>query len=148
METNLILYEQIDLENEIGMGAFATVYKGVLNGEEVAVKVLKKIDQGQVNFKEFRREVQLMRFENLSHLFQKTFLTLKKSGLEHPNLVQLKGVCKEPFCMVLEFMNGGNLFDFIHDQENLLPVSLQLSFALDIAKGMFFLHNASPEIIR
>ena len=163
VDTNMIDYEKLEIEKEIGEGGFARVHLGKLNGEKVAVKVLRffkdkkyENEEKETQYKEFRKEVQLM------------------SGLEHPNLVQLKGVCQNPFCMILEYMDSGNLFDFLHtlpspfsspssspsfsslSSSSLsspsslpppLPPSLQLSFSLDISKGMNFLHSATPEII-
>ena len=98
-------------------------------------------------FAEFRREVWLM------------------SGLVHPNLVVLKGICTEPLCILMEFMNHGDLYQFIHHSRDdqgpggddaasppagdALPRfgwSLMVKLALDVALGMRFLHNITPPI--
>lgn len=39
------------------------------------------------------------------------------SGVVHPNIVPLKGFTMEPCCcIVTEFMEGGNLWDFIKSE--------------------------------
>ena len=38
-------------------------------------------------------------------------------------------------------MRGGNLYSFLHKQDNILELSLLLKFALDVCKGMAYLHQ-------
>lgn len=71
---------------DIFTGHFSVVYQGVLNESiEVAVKMPKEKSMSE---EEFKAEATLM------------------MNLNHPNLVQLYGVCwkKEPFFIVTEFM--------------------------------------------
>ncbi|XP_024319401.1 proline-rich receptor-like protein kinase PERK8 isoform X4 [Brachypodium distachyon] len=58
---------------KIGEGSFGVVYKGKLNGQQVAVKKLR--DSSVVNEREFEREVQILRL------------------VEQQNIVKLIGYC-------------------------------------------------------
>ena len=62
------------------------------------------------------------------------------SGLEHPNLVEMKGICMEPMCLILDFMNMGDLYSFIHTDkfEGLFPPEFMVKIGYDIAKGIRF----------
>ncbi len=91
-----------------------------------------EVEERRSLFSEFRREVWLM------------------SGLDHPNLVVLKGVCLEPtFAIVMQYMNAGTLHALLHNDKisGALPYPLVIKIALDIAKGMEFLHAITPPII-
>lgn len=40
-----------------------------------------------------------------------------------------------------EYMPGGNLYDFLHKQKNTLELPMVLRIAIDISKGMDYLHQ-------
>ncbi|KAG0498072.1 hypothetical protein HPP92_002763 [Vanilla planifolia] len=40
-----------------------------------------------------------------------------------------------------EYMHGGSLYDYLHKQRNVPELPLLLKFALDIGKGMDYLHQ-------
>lgn len=40
-----------------------------------------------------------------------------------------------------EYMPGGNLYDFLHKYNNVLELPLLLKFAIDISRGMDYLHR-------
>lgn len=40
-------------------------------------------------------------------------------------------------------MPGGSVFDFLHKQKNVLKLSTVLRFAIDVSKGMNYLHQNS-----
>lgn len=60
-----------------------------------------------------------------------------------------------PKSMVLEFVDGGNLFDLLHPEEggkpplnpSDLPWSTRLNIALDIASGLEYLQSITPPIV-
>lgn len=43
----------------------------------------------------------------------------------------------------VEFMSGGNLYDYLHKQKNVLELPKLLKFALDVCRGMEYLHQNS-----
>lgn len=121
------------------MGERTSRYSKVVT-ELVAVKVLQGIEVENAKlYDEFAREVWTM------------------SGLNHPNLVNLLGYYVDTApAMVMEFVDGGDLYSFLHEQDEKLkpeeqpprlPNALVLKIALDIANGMNFLHSATPPLI-
>ena len=137
-----IEYSELSNMSLVGEGGFAKVYRAVWRGQEVAVKKLLPVEGHSVSgsdgseerrslFSNFRREAWLM------------------SGLEHPNLVILMGVCLEPFSIIMEFVNAGTLHSVLHNDaiSGEMPRPLVLKIALDIAKGMEFLHGITPPIV-
>ncbi len=73
------------------------------------------------------------------------------NGLEHPNLVMLKGMCLDSkthdMLMITEYVPLGDLYHYIHNPANHMSWAFKLRIATDIALGMDFLHNAIPPII-
>lgn len=135
---------QIDVEKDVvlgdqlGEGAFATVFKGTMNGsEQVAVKRLnmkgKDDIQAKKIFGEFRREV------------------LTMSALHHPCVVNLKAFSlQSPYSIIMEYVPHGSLYGFIKDRKDngsALGWSARLRIAYDIAAGMAHLHSIDPPLI-
>ncbi len=119
----------------IGEGTSALVYKGMYRGTDVAVKKLKTTQcVGDSNFaKELKREI--------------TALAM----LRHPNLVLFMGTGVLPegnVCILTEFCDGGTLFQLLHAKKHVtLSWRQRAKIALDVAKGMAFLHSHKPPII-
>ncbi|KAF8036719.1 hypothetical protein BT93_C2435 [Corymbia citriodora subsp. variegata] len=112
-------------KEELGRGAFGTVYKGVLGSEEtnsVAVKVLAtRTGESQ---KEFEREVSAIGQTN------------------HKNLVQLLGYCNEGQhrLLVYEFMSNGTLANFLFGASR-PSWYRRIEIACDVARGLSYLHD-------
>ena len=124
----LLNISEIKVEKQIGSGGSARVYKGTYKEIDVAIKRLNlnSIDVEKAK-QEFRREVNTL------------------SIIRHPNLVLFMGVAldNQNLCIVTEYCFGGSLFQLLH-QDLHIPISWKqkLTMALDVAKGMTFLHNA------
>jgi len=121
-----VKYDELEEMKKIGRGSYAVVYKAKLNGLSVAVKELvMKGDQAKKAeiFDEFRREANIMQ------------------RLQHPNVVSLQAICTDPFCMVVDFMDLGSLYDVVHDKSLSFDWNLRVCLALDCIKGMEFLHS-------
>jgi serine/threonine protein kinase len=82
--------------------------------------------------------------------------------MRHPNVVQFLGILlSEPSesnrgesnrgktrCgIVTEFMTRGCLFDLLNNKTQLLPLSLRFQLAIDVARGMAYLHTSTPPIV-
>lgn len=63
-----------NFERVIGKGGFGKVYHGVVNGEQVAVKVLSQ--ESAQGYKEFRAEVVFLTFQGLTNSFFSNFFHL------------------------------------------------------------------------
>ncbi|GFY91268.1 receptor-like protein kinase 1 [Actinidia rufa] len=110
---------------ELGRGAFGTVYKGVIpyNQKFVAVKKLEKqLTEGE---REFQTEIKVI---GRNH---------------HRNLVRLIGYCLDGpnRLLVYEYMRNGTLADFLFTSERRASWDERIRIALDIARGILYLHE-------
>ncbi|XP_065194716.1 uncharacterized protein LOC135826012 [Sycon ciliatum] len=69
-------------------------------------------------------------------------------SLCHPNIVLFLGAGQDiadkcPF-LVMEYLRRGSLYDNLHDPKVQLEQEDMLRFALDIARGMRYLHSSNP----
>ena len=124
----------------IGVGSFGEVYKGEWRRTSVAVKklFLDPDADGPAAVAEFRREVALMR------------------RLKHPHIVQFLGCVARPpdLAIVTQLAAGGSLFKLLHrpappggPPKPAFTPRLCGRMALDVARGMLYLHSCSPPIV-
>lgn len=120
--------ENYDVISEIGIGAFATVYRAVCktNNEEVAIKVID-LDQFNTNWEEIRNEILIM------------------SQLHHPNVVKIKTsfVDKQELWIVMPLLHAGSCASLMKQfyptgfkDEVLLATILR-----DTLQGLLYLHK-------
>ncbi|KAL5208249.1 hypothetical protein ABZP36_032684 [Zizania latifolia] len=126
-----IQWEEIAIGERIGLGSFGEVYRGEWHGTEVAVKKFLQQDFSSDALEEFRTEVRIMK------------------RLRHPNVVLFMGaITRAPnLSIVTEFLPRGSLFRLIHRPNNQLDERRCLRMALDVARGMNYLHNCTPVIV-
>ena len=115
-----------------GEGSFFVVYEGKWKSQTVAVKVLKHATLLGRSKSALETELAIL------------------SNLRYDRIVNLLGLCenlivenKPSIGLLLEYMEGGNLFDFLHDT-NMKPSGVPLNkyrVALDIVEGMVYLHD-------
>ncbi|KAI3717099.1 hypothetical protein L1987_68460 [Smallanthus sonchifolius] len=115
----------LKFENKVASGTFGDLYKGTYCSQEVAIKVLKPECIDADMLREFSQEVFIMR------------------KIRHKNVVQFIGACTEPskLCIVTEFMARGSIYNFLHKQNGSFKLPLLLKIAIDISKGMSYLHQ-------
>ncbi|CAL2236819.1 unnamed protein product [Prunus armeniaca] len=140
MEANLRSFRYKDLEEatdefreELGRGAFGTVYKGIISSlsstNYVAIKKLDKV--AQEGEKEFKAEVSAI------------------ARTHHKNLVRLLGFCDEGAnkLLVYEFMSNGTLASFLFGISR-PDWNKRIQIAFGIARGIMYLHEeCSTQII-
>lgn len=100
--TDIFLDYDID-DKQIGEGSFGVVYKAVEKGTK-AVRAIKQIfNENITNYDGFMSEVSALK------------------TLDHPNVVKLFEVYQDKNCvfLVLEYLDGGELFDYIADRDHL-----------------------------
>jgi serine/threonine protein kinase len=71
------------------------------------------------------------------------------SILRHPNVLQLFGcsLTAQAIWIVSELCSLGSLRQLLDDNDRVLPASLRLNLAVQVAEGMTYLHNQNPPII-
>eukprot|EP01119_Soliformovum_irregulare_P012216 TRINITY_DN315_c0_g1_i6.p1 TRINITY_DN315_c0_g1~~TRINITY_DN315_c0_g1_i6.p1 ORF type:complete len:437 (-),score=120.67 TRINITY_DN315_c0_g1_i6:295-1605(-) len=121
-----IEYSDLKIQENIGEGAFGTVYKAIWRSSPVAVKKLKVEAMKQDVLKQFVAEVALM-----------------KDLRPHLNVVNFLGVCSEPLCVVTEFCTRGSLHSAI--REDLIEPEKIPGIISGISSGMH--HLASEGIV-
>ncbi|KAG4949010.1 hypothetical protein AAZV13_15G123800 [Glycine max] len=122
--------DHFNINRVLGKGGQGTVYKGMLvDGNIVAVKKFKV--NGKVE--EFINEFVIL------------------SQINHRNVVKLLGCCLETEIplLVYEFIPNGNLFEYIHGQNEDLPMTweMRLRISIEVAGALFYLHSAASQPI-
>ncbi|KAJ0038474.1 hypothetical protein Pint_23581 [Pistacia integerrima] len=123
---------ELDFSNSaiIGKGSFGEILKACWRGTPVAIKrILPSLSDDRLVIQDFRHEVNLL------------------VKLRHPNIVQFLGAVteKKPLMLITEFLRGGDLHKYLKEKGALSP-STAVNFAMDIARGMAYLHN-EPNVI-
>ncbi|KAF8018585.1 hypothetical protein BT93_H3466 [Corymbia citriodora subsp. variegata] len=114
-----------DFVEEIGKGAFGTVYKGTLLNslEVVAVKKLERVSSDVES--EFQTEVKII------------------GRTHHRSLVQLLGYCLDGHhrLLVYNYMSNGSLADLLFTPEKQPCWDEKMGIARNIARGLLYLHE-------
>uniref|UniRef100_A0A803QVV2 Protein kinase domain-containing protein n=2 Tax=Cannabis sativa TaxID=3483 RepID=A0A803QVV2_CANSA len=121
-----------NFERILGKGGFGTVYHGLIDNVQVAVKMLSASSvQG---FQQFQAEVKLL------------------MRVHHRNLTTLVGYCNEGtnLALIYEYMPNGSLDTHLSDDSRTKVLSWEerLHIALDAAQGLEYLHSGcKPAIV-
>jgi len=97
-------------------------------------------------------EVAIKRLPRESMAEQQVLLEFMKEAfimrqLRHPNVLQVLGVCTDPPCIIMEYMPRGSLFQLIHNQNVALDWPIVRKLAIEICRGMAYLHGCNPPLI-
>nr|CAD7454527.1 unnamed protein product [Timema tahoe] len=110
----------------VGKGSFGVVWKGKWRDIYVAVKHI----DSEAERNAFKVEVRQL------------------SRVSHPNIVKLYGACTQPVCLVMEYAEGGSLYDVLHCQPRIkYSAGHAMSWALQCARGVAYLHNMQPKAL-
>lgn len=111
-------------------GAFGKLYRGTYNGEDVAIKLLERpendVERAQLMEQQFQQEVMML------------------ANLKHPNIVRFIGACRKQmvWCIVTEYAKGGSVRQsLMKRQHRSIPARVAVRQALDVAKGMEYVHG-------
>eukprot|EP01129_Flabellula_baltica_P011729 TRINITY_DN5184_c0_g1_i1.p1 TRINITY_DN5184_c0_g1~~TRINITY_DN5184_c0_g1_i1.p1 ORF type:complete len:1792 (+),score=310.50 TRINITY_DN5184_c0_g1_i1:31-5376(+) len=126
-------YSKLEIIKEIGKGAFGTIYKGYWEDKLVAIKSLDTLMDTD--------EVLQAAYADIKHEIR-TMINLK-----HPNLVRIFAYTTEPVAIVMELIPCGNLYEFVNDESSPKDWEISLRIAIDVARGLRFLHELTPSIV-
>ncbi|XP_030538214.1 serine/threonine-protein kinase STY8 isoform X2 [Rhodamnia argentea] len=126
-----ICWQDLQLGEEIGQGSYAVVYRGMWKGSDVAIKVYVGNEYSEDTLQDYKKEIEIMK------------------RLRHPNVLLFMGAVysKERPAIVTEFMPRGSLFKTLHKNNQVLDTRHRLRMALDVARGMNYLHHRNPPIV-
>ena len=105
----------------LGEGSWAKVYLAEWRQTTVVAKVLKN------TFDVHSKELIIKEFQNMTKM-------------HHPNIVQLFGYVEEPFVIIMEYFQNGDLFDNLKK----LKFNQKIKIANDIIKGLIYIHERKP----
>ncbi|XP_069052454.1 mitogen-activated protein kinase kinase kinase 7 isoform X2 [Lepisosteus oculatus] len=120
-------YNDIEVEEVVGRGAFGVVCKAKWRGKDVAIKTIES---------ESERKAFIVELRQLSRV-------------NHPNIVKLYGSCSSPVCLVMEYAEGGSLYNVLHGAEPLpyYTASHAMSWCLQCSQGVSYLHGMKPKAL-
>jgi len=126
-----ISMSELSIGDKIGGGAFGSVHKGIFRGTEVAIKV---VQGGKAELQSFENEAKML------------------ASLRHPNICLFMGACLDNnlkfWTIVTEFVARGSLWDVLREHGvDWNYTNRKLQIALQIARGLAYLHAHSPPII-
>ncbi|CAH8263479.1 unnamed protein product [Arabidopsis lyrata] len=123
-----VLFDKYNIGRLLGTGNFAKVYHGteISTGDDVAIKVIKKDHafKRRGMMEQIEREIAVMRL------------------LRHPNVVELREVMatKKKIFFVMEYVNGGELFEMI-ERDGQLPEDLARKYFQQLISAVDFCHS-------
>ncbi|KAI8637569.1 kinase-like domain-containing protein [Parasitella parasitica] len=120
------LEDRYDLIKKLGEGAFSNVYEAIdkKTGQHVSIKIVRKLELSQIQKASVLKEGQIMR------------------TLNHPSIIKMLAFIetKDYFFLVLELMNGGEIFHQIV-QLTYFSEDLARHCIKQIAEGIRYLHE-------
>ncbi|XP_031283897.1 integrin-linked protein kinase 1-like isoform X2 [Pistacia vera] len=128
-----IHHTEVDMDEAIliGQGAYGEVYLVKWRGTEVAAKTIRSSIASNSRVRSsFMKELGLWQ------------------TLRHPNIVQFLGVLKhsQRLIFLTEYLRNGSLHDILKKRGRIDPPTA-VSYSLDIARGMNYLHQHKPHAI-
>ncbi|KAG8582239.1 hypothetical protein GDO81_007968 [Engystomops pustulosus] len=120
-------FKEIEVEEVVGRGTFGVVCKAKWRGKDVAIKQIES---------ESERKAFIVELRQLSRV-------------NHPNIVKLYGACLNPVCLVMEYAEGGSLYNVLHGAEPLpyYTAAHAMSWCLQCSQGVAYLHSMKPKAL-
>ncbi|KAJ7119052.1 kinase-like domain-containing protein [Mycena epipterygia] len=112
------------LGQQVAGGGFGDIWKGLLRGQSVSVKVMRLFGEANIKaaLKEFGHEALIWR------------------QFSHPNLLPFYGLyyVENRLCLVSPWMSNGHVMEFL---KKATPYTKRVSLILDVALGLEYLHR-------
>lgn len=114
----------IETKEKLGAGNFGIVYKSKWRNTEVVAKV--------ISIEENDKEMLIQEMNNMTKL-------------HHPNVIQLFGYVREPFVIMMEYMENGNLMNYL--KTNKINTKAKINICIEILKAINYIHMRKPDMI-
>ena len=150
-----IPFKELEITEKIGEGGFGEVHLGIWNYKKVAIKKFT------LDYNKLKNKIKLLYKHKNNNLSLKNIILkfIKEiniiSNLRHPNILLYIGASideENNFYIVTEYIPNGNLFDYLHKNNNneyednksnfkKLSKKLKLKIAYQIALSIKYLHS-------
>ncbi|XP_052794111.1 integrin-linked protein kinase-like isoform X1 [Mya arenaria] len=123
--------DQLQLNGHMATTHSGEVWRGLWQENDIVAKVLSLRECTVRNSRDFQEEFPRLRIFN------------------HQNILPVLACCNQPpnLVVISQFMPYGSLFNVLHGETGIVVDQNQaLRFAIDIARGMEFLHTLEPMI--
>lgn len=131
-ENNLIIpYEELKIENRLGVGCMGLVHKGIYKEQYVAIK--KLFNCGNIKVGDKIRDISFYVNREMKML----------SEISHPNIIKLIGFSldsSDQLCIITELMDQ-NLHSLLLNTKIKLTIKDQIQFLYQISCAMNYLHS-------
>lgn len=122
---------QLKLQVQLPSSHSGNIWRGTWQDNDIVAKILNLRECTPRHARDFKEEYPRLRIFN------------------HPNILPVLGACAQPPNLVIisQYMPFGSLYNVLHTETGIVVDQNQaLRFALDIARGMEFLHTMEPLI--
>lgn len=144
---------KLEIRYVVAQGTYGTVYRGTYDGQDVAVKLLDWGEEGAVSDAEaaalrasFRQEVAV--WHKLDHPNVTKFVgaSMGTTNLKIPQKSSTSNIQipipSQACCVVVEYLAGGTLKQYlIKNRRKKLPYKVVIQLALDLSRGLNYLHS-------
>ena len=119
--------ETYDIQEQIGKGKFAIVYKGIhkLTGRTVAIKILNKKDMTIIDLELVKTEMDVLKI------------------CQHPNIIKLYDIHEneENIYLIMEYCQGSDLFTYIEKRGYKLNEKRACEIIHKLCAAVYYLHS-------
>jgi hypothetical protein len=133
-EVQVIDFENLELQEQIGRGGTAVVFKGVLYDAETNQPVAAAIKA---------HHCKLLDVKMLGRLCTEVNIL---TAIQHANIIHIFGICISPpnINLVMEFAEHGSVYDVATMGQVLFSDAQKAQFVCDCVHGLHRLHTNSP----
>uniref|UniRef100_A0A915JVP7 Protein kinase domain-containing protein n=1 Tax=Romanomermis culicivorax TaxID=13658 RepID=A0A915JVP7_ROMCU len=124
---------ELQLQKRIKSGHSGELWTGVWQGNDIVARILNLREVTPRIARDFQEEYPRLRI------------------FSHPNVCPVLACCTQPpnLAVISQLMLYGSLYNVLHEQTTIVIDHAQtLRFAIDVARGMAFLHSLDPLVLR